>query len=261
MRVIPLAATAHYTARMRVFLVIAALLVAQPAFAQQRGTAAARSGMAITVTTPEGRTLPGISVEAIGPTDRSGETNASGQINFTQMQAGTYRVRFRGDGVVWFDREVVLRANQVATLDVALFPAPEPPPPPEPPPAPEPVAPPVGPPGQPQTLSIIDLAERQAREAGNQPRRETVIACSGNTRATLVQLNQDQPERLYDTAEVTYYVVAGQGAVRIDGRESALAAGSFVSLPRGTNHSLVRRGNRPLIVVTTVSGAPCEEPR
>ena len=38
-------------------------------------------------------------------------------------------------------------------------------------------------------------------------------------------------------------------------------AGSFVSIPRGTAHALVRRGRRPLIVFATLSGAPCEEPR
>ena len=87
------------------------------------------------------------------------------------------------------------------------------------------------------------------------------MSCSGNTRSTLVQLNQDQPERLYEEAEVGYYVVAGEGAVRIGGRDTALVAGSFVSLPRGTAHILIRRGRRPLIVLATLSGEPCEQPR
>jgi hypothetical protein len=46
----------------------------------------------------------------------------------------------------------------------------------------------------PQVLSIVDLAERQL--SGNQPRRETLVSCSGNTRTMLVVLNQDQPDRL-----------------------------------------------------------------
>ena len=62
----------------------------------------------------------------------------------------------------------------------------------------------IGPPGMPQVLSIVDLAEKQL--SGNQARRETLVACSGNTRTTLVLLNQDQPERLYDSAETEYYV-------------------------------------------------------
>jgi mannose-6-phosphate isomerase-like protein (cupin superfamily) len=109
-------------------------------------------------------------------------------------------------------------------------------------------------------LSIVDLIERELIP-GNQPRRDTLVSCSGNTRSTLVQLNQDQAQRLYDTAEVTYYVVAGEGAVRMNGRDTALGAGSFVSIPRGTAHTLVRRGRRPLIVLATLSGTPCEEPR
>jgi mannose-6-phosphate isomerase-like protein (cupin superfamily) len=118
----------------------------------------------------------------------------------------------------------------------------------------------VGPPGSARTLSIVELVEKELI-TGNQPRRETLVSCSGNTRTTLVQLNQDQPDRLYDSAEITYYVVAGEGAVRIDGRDSTLEAGAFVSVPRATTHRLVRRGRRPLIVLMTLSGAPCEEAR
>lgn len=219
--------------------------------------------MAITVTDSRGATLSGIRVEVLGASDRSGETDASGQINFTGMQAGAYRLRFSGDTVISFEREITLRAGQTADVDVTLNAAPRPPEP-EPPPAPAPPPPPpppaVGPAGQPQTLSIVDLVERELI-GGNQPRRETLVACSGNTRTTLVQLNQDQPQRLYDSAEVSYYVVAGEGAVRLNGRDTALVAGSLVSLPRGTAHALVRRGRRPLILLTTLSGAPCEEAR
>lgn len=109
-------------------------------------------------------------------------------------------------------------------------------------------------------LSIVAMLEKDLIP-GNQTRRDTLISCSGNTRTTLVQLNQDQSERLYDTAEVTYYVVAGEGAVRMQGNDTGVTAGSFVSIPRGTAHGLVRRGRRPLIVLATVSGTPCEETR
>ena len=77
----------------------------------------------------------------------------------------------------------------------------------------------------------------------------------------MVQLNQDQAERLYDAADVTYYVIAGEGTAKMNGRDSTLVAGSFVSVSRGTPHSLARRGRRPLIMLTTVSGTPCEEAR
>jgi hypothetical protein len=180
------------------------------------------------------------------------------------MVPGTYRLRFSGDEVVTFEREVVLRSGQITNLDITLNAAPPPPPPPpapEPPPAPPaPVAAPVGPPGQPRALSIVDMIEKELI-GGNQPRRDSLVSCSGNTRSTLVQLNQDQAERLYDDAEVTYYVVAGEGTIKMGGRDLALGASSFVSIPRGTAHTVARRGRRPLIMIATVSGTPCEEAR
>jgi mannose-6-phosphate isomerase-like protein (cupin superfamily) len=74
-------------------------------------------------------------------------------------------------------------------------------------------------------------------------------------------LNQDQPQRLYDTAEVNYYVVAGEGAIQLAGRDTGLAAGSLVALPRGTAHGMLRRGKRPLILLVVLSGSPCEQAR
>jgi mannose-6-phosphate isomerase-like protein (cupin superfamily) len=237
---------------------------ATPAPAVRRPAApVARSGMAVTVTNTQGITLPGIRVEVLGASDRAGETNASGQLNLTAMQPGTYRVRFSGDRVVTFEKEVIVRAGQIADLDVSLNPAPPPPEPPPPapaPPPPAPVQPAVGPAGQPRALSIVDMIEKELI-SGNQPRRDSLVSCSGNSRSTLVQLNQDQAERLYDTAEVTYYVIAGEGTAKMAGRDAALVAGSFISVPRGTAHSLARRGRRPLIMLVTVSGTPCEEPR
>jgi hypothetical protein len=218
--------------------------------------------MAITVTDSQGLTLPGVQVEVVGLSDRSAETNGSGQANFTAMQAGTYRVRLSGERVITFEKEVVVRAGQIANVDVMLSLAPPPPPPP-PPPAPEPVAPPapsVGPAGEARVASIVGMIEKELI-GGNQPRRDSLVSCSGNMRTTLVQLNQDQAERLYDTAELTYYVVAGEGAVRLGGRDTKVAAGSFVSVPRGTAHSIIRSGRRPLILLATLSGTPCEEPQ
>ena len=213
----------------------------------------------MTVTDARGLPIPGIQVTVAGPSDRNGETNDSGQLNFVGMQPGTYRVRFDGDKLISFEKEVVVRSGQTTSFDAVLNPAPPPPAAPPPPP-PAPVAAPaakVGPAGMPQVMSIVDLAERQL--SGNQPRRETLVACSGNTRTMLLVLNQDQPDSRYDGAEVEYYVVAGQGAVRLDGRDTPLAAGSYVSIPRNTGHGVVRRGNRPLILLSILSGEPCEQ--
>ena len=234
---------------------------AAPATAPRRAAAPAppsRTGIAITVTNGHGTPIPGVQVDIEGASDRNGETDASGQINFVGMQAGNYRARFGGDKVTPFEREIVVRAGLPTVIDVTLNPAPPPPAPaPQPVQQPTVVAPIVGPRGMPQVLSVVDLAEKQL--GGNQARKETLVACSGNTRTTLVSLNQDQPERLYDSAETEYYVVAGQGAVRLNGKDTGLAAGTYVALPRNTGHSIVRRGNRPLILLATLSGPPCEE--
>jgi len=218
--------------------------------------------VALTVTDGHGSPVSNVRVTISGTSDREGQTDEKGQVNFVGMQPGTYRARFDGETVTAFEREINVRAGAPTVVDVTLTPAPPPPPPAPPPPAPvaaAPAASPVGPSGMPQVISIVDLAEKQL--SGNQPRRETMVSCSGNTRTTLVVLNQDQAERLYDAAEVEYYVVAGQGAVRLNGRDTTLAAGSYVSLPRNTSHTVSRRGNRPLILLTVLSGSPCEEPK
>ena len=105
---------------------------AAPAPAQPRRapTTTARAGIAITVTDPMGGTLQGIRVEVTGTSTRNGETDGSGNLNFPGLMAGTYRLRFDGDKVISFEREVTLRAGQVLDVDVSLNPAPEPPPPP-----------------------------------------------------------------------------------------------------------------------------------
>ena len=111
----------------------------------------------------------------------------------------------------------------------------------------------------PLTLSVPDTLEKNF--VGTQPRRETILSCSGNTRTTMIQLNMPLPDRLYDTADAVYYVVGGEGTVRIAGRESALGTNGYASIPRGTLHSFTRTGRRPLILLAVLSGVPCEEPR
>jgi mannose-6-phosphate isomerase-like protein (cupin superfamily) len=236
---------------------------ATPAPAPPRRAPAAtssRGGMAITVTDPKGLTLSGIQVSVSGATVRSGETNASGNLSVTGLMAGTYRLRFDGEKWISFEREVTLRAGQVLDVDVSLNPAPEPPPPPPPPPAPAPAPDTqVGPKGQVQTISIPDWLEKEF--VGREPRRETILACSGNERTTMLQLNEPMPQRLYEAADVVYYVVAGEGTATVDGKASRIPTSAFISVPRGTPHSFERRGNRPLMLLAVLGGEPCERPK
>jgi mannose-6-phosphate isomerase-like protein (cupin superfamily) len=218
---------------------------------------AARTAMVITVTDPGGATLPGIQVEVLGVAERRGETDDSGSLRFANMKAGTYRLRFSGTGVIAFEREVVVRSGQTADVDVTLNPAPEDT---ESPPAPESAQPPpaaaeVGPRGEAKTQSILTLLEKDLIR--REPRKETPLGCSGNARSTMIQINEQQPERLYDTLEAVYYVIGGEGTLRLDGRESPIATSDYIQIPRGTSHAFIRKGKRPLILIAFVSGEPC----
>jgi hypothetical protein len=241
---------------------------AAPAPAQPRPAAPrppARTTMTITVTDPTGATLAGIRVEATGPAEREGDTDESGNLRFVNVRPGTYRVRFSGDNVITFEREIVARAGQITDVDVMLNLAPPPPPPPAPvspaPPAaapPAPVTPAVGPPGQPRVVSILELLDSEF--IGRTPRRDTSLGCSGNAMARMIQLNDSLPERLYEHAESMYYVLGGEGALRLNGRDLSLATGHFAMIPRGTSHAFTRRGRRPLILLSVLSGEPCDSP-
>src|SRR5688500_18413719 len=64
-----------------------------------------RAGITITVTDMRGMTISGVHVDVAGPTERMGETNTSGQVNFPGLTAGTYRLRFSGEPVTTFEKE------------------------------------------------------------------------------------------------------------------------------------------------------------
>ncbi len=220
----------------------------------------ARGGVAIFVTDMTGMPIRDVRVAATGPTERSGTTDGGGRLTITGVQAGTYRLRFSNPAVTDFEREVIVRGGSNAEVDVSLRPAPPPvivtAPAPAPPPAPAAPAAVVGPIGQPQALSVVELIDKAFLDG---PRREALISCSGNTRVTLLQMSQDQPTRLYQDAEVTYYVLGGEGTARVGGRETLLKQDSFVSVPRGVSHAIVHRGRRPLVLMTQLSGEPCEQ--
>jgi mannose-6-phosphate isomerase-like protein (cupin superfamily) len=222
---------------------------------QRRTAATERSGITITVTDQHGAMLSGVHVEMTGPIERSGDTDPSGNLNFPGLQSGTYLLRFTGDNVVTLERQVALRAGAIEHLDIKLSPAP---PPRETAPAAA-QAPPVGPVGAPQIGSLSNLAEKESKS--KQPQPETLLSCSGNTRNELVILTGEQPERLYKSAEATYFVLSGQGSAHIGSLESVIGTGSFVAVPRGTSYSIARQGNRPLVLLWTLSGEPCETAR
>jgi mannose-6-phosphate isomerase-like protein (cupin superfamily) len=213
--------------------------------------------MAITVSDGKGTPFSDVTVEMTGAAERDGKTDAAGQLSIPGLRAGTYRLRFSGDSVTAFEREVTLKAGEIAKLAITLSPAapvkvaPAPPPP-------APVAPPAlvaGPVGTPQLGSLAKVADQHRN---TKERREVMLACSGNTRSMLLALTDEQPQRIYDTAESTFYVLSGQGAAIVGKLQSVITTGSFIAVPRGTPFVLARQGNRPLIMLWTLSGEPCE---
>ena len=216
-------------------------------------------GIAITATDGKGSPFSGVAVELSGTgiPSRTQMTDSAGQTPFPSLRPGTYRLRFSGDTVVTFEREVTVRAKVIEQLPITLTPA-EPPkvvavaPPPPPPPPPPPT---VGPAGSPQHGSLTNLADKQ-RDA--KERREVLLSCSGNTRNMLVVLTSEQPQRVYEGAESTYYVISGEGAAIVGTLQSVIGAGSFISVPRATPFSFARQKNRPLVMLWTLSGEPCE---
>jgi mannose-6-phosphate isomerase-like protein (cupin superfamily) len=105
-------------------------------------------------------------------------------------------------------------------------------------------------------IGIEGLLEKEF--IGKEPRRESLLSCSGSERAAMIQLNGPMPERLYESGDVVYYVLGGDGVATIDGRRSPIKTNDFVSVPRGTAHTFERTGKRALVLLAVLSGEPCE---
>jgi mannose-6-phosphate isomerase-like protein (cupin superfamily) len=220
-------------------------------------TAAAPTTATVTVTDPTGAALADVRVNLTGVLDRSGSTQSDGTVRFDGLRPGTYRLRFTKEGFTTFEREIEVRAGQPApTPAVTLTPAPEAPKPP--PPAPDPPkATALPPPGKAMTLSVPDFIEKNFI-TNSQPQKVSAVACSGVANTVLWQIREPWTDRQHAGADALLYVVGGEGTLRLEGRDSALAAGSFATVPRGMTYSLTRRGRNPLIVLATLAGEPCQ---
>ena len=207
------------------------------------------------VTAMDGRTLQDVAVTAVGPVPREGHTDSSGLVTFANMGSGTYRMRFERNDYLTLEKELVLTAGKPLRATVTLSPAPPPPPPqkievPAPPPTPVPDANYSA-----SAISISDFVEKNF--IGGASVKRSPLGCTGTSTSTLIQIKDPIAEHTHD-ADETIYVVAGEGTHRLGGRETALSAASFIVVPRGTPHAFARKGSRPLIFVSTLSGPPCQ---
>lgn len=225
--------------------------------ARQSPPAGPKLSLTVMVTALDGKTLPDTVVKAWGPVDREAPTDPSGLVTFANMSPGTYRLRFEREGFITFEKEVSLAAGKPLRASASLSAAPPPPQAPKAEPPPQPAAQPV-PPGnyQPNVANFESWIDSSF--IGRAPSKRLVAGCMASATSAMVQTNESIAERTRGDADETIYVVAGEGSIRMGGRDHALSASSLVSIPRGTPHSITRRGSRPLMFVSTVSGLPCQ---
>ncbi len=233
---------------------------ANPAQAKSpaQSVAAKPGSLALTVVSEAGPPLAGATVSLRGNVDRQALTSADGVATLLNLPAGTYRARISRDGFISLDKEITVRAASKATAEAMLSAAPPPPPAP-PPPAPKetprPVQTPTGPVGAPKVLSVLDLAEQMLKDPA--PIVEREIGCSVASSARLILVREPLTTHTHTDADEMLYLVAGDATLKIAEKETPISAGWFALVPRGSAHSLARRGRNAPIFLSVRSGAPC----
>jgi mannose-6-phosphate isomerase-like protein (cupin superfamily) len=225
----------------------------KPAAQQPAADPARALTMTLQITSRSGQGLPDVKVTIDGPVSRDTKADEGGIARFPNVKPGVYRVRFDHPKYVSFEKELTLKPGQSQSFDVSLDEAPAPPPAPAPV---KPAAPALGTPGDPKTVNIADFLDKNLIGA-REPMKRTALGCSGLLESDLLQVRDPLPEKSHDTYDETLYVVAGQGTIKLAGRETNLEPAGFVVIPRGTAYSLARRGSKPLILISTYAGEPC----
>jgi cupin domain len=221
---------------------------------QKPAVAARRTGsVRIAVRDQDGTSLSDVRLVLSG--DATGEfvTGGAGTVVVPDLKDGVYRLRCEREGFILLEREFTVRGGAYGQIDVVLNAAPSPPPKL----APEPAAPAVRPPGgRPVTMSIVDYLDRNV--IGREPLRESILACNPLETVRLLQMREAVAEHVHEGGDEIIYVVAGEGTVRIGEAATPVRAGSLVVVTSGTGHAFERMGKNPLIVVSTLTGAPCD---
>jgi mannose-6-phosphate isomerase-like protein (cupin superfamily) len=221
-------------------------------------TSTGRLTLSVLTTAMDGKTIPEVWVKASGPVDREGATDPSGNVTFNNIVPGSYRLRFEHDRFVTLERDVTVLRGQPFRGMVSLNAAPPPPPPPKAEPVAPPPAPTPAPAGnyQPSSTDIPDLVEKNF--IGGAAIKRSTVGCTASSTATVIQLRDPLAEHSHADQDELIYVVAGEGSHRIAGHDYQLSGGVFSAVPRGTTHSITRRGRQPLVLISTLSGTPCQ---
>jgi mannose-6-phosphate isomerase-like protein (cupin superfamily) len=211
--------------------------------------------MTLAVTDLAGEAAAGVHVVLTGPVSREGTTGRDGGLRFQTLRVGAYRLRFESPGFITLERDVAVKAGPPVEVEVSLARAPEPPPPPQ---TPAPAAPREAAPAVSnastaiELLSLPDWIEKNLI-GRNDPQKETFVGRTTAATARVVQVRDPIKDRARADADEMLYVIAGEGALRANGREYEIAAGSLAVIPRGVSYSLERRGRNPLIALSMVA--------
>ena len=104
-------------------------------------------------------------------------------------------------------------------------------------------------------MSIPQFLEKNY--IGRDPLKESVIGCTAAATTRVLQLRDSLASHTHADLDETLYVVAGEGTVRVGNQTMMIAPGSLAVIPRGLAHATERSGRNPLILLSTLSGAPC----
>lgn len=240
-----------YAIRCFTILAAAATLATPAAGAQRRTQANAGAvSFAVTVTGPDGAPVDAVTVTVTGAAARSATTEG-GRIAFEKMPAGDYTIRFDKDGYIPLERQLTARGRASIPVKVTLTPLPPPPAPPQPPPASAPRV--VH--ASPIAADVPSLIEQNY--VGKAASKVTPLACATGGEEDIIQLNEPMPKHSHADADEFLYVVAGEGTSRIGSREDHVKAGSFVLVPRKTEHTLAPTSKGPLVVLSMRAGEHC----
>jgi hypothetical protein len=223
-----------------------------PSSSKQTRTTQVRLG----VRAVDGSSLSDVRITLSGDASGDFTTGGAGTVIFPQLKDGTYRVRCEHDGFITLEREFTLRGGAPTVVDIALSAAP-PPPPPAPPPTP-PVAKVAPPSGPPVSLSVIEYLERNFIDRDD-PIKESILACTPLETVRLLQMRDPIAAHRHADVDELLYVVAGEGVAKVGGQVVPLKAGTMVVVPHTTEHAIERRGKNPLMLLSTLAGAPCTE--
>ncbi|HWW82950.1 MAG TPA: carboxypeptidase regulatory-like domain-containing protein [Vicinamibacterales bacterium] len=233
-----------------------------------------------------GRPLPDVRLQMDGATPGQFKTDIEGTIRLTAMRDGSYHLHFERPGYSVMERSLTLHGGQPDVVDVVLTTelekAQEPPassastlaarasalsatsatsakPSAAPPMAAASTAARSAAPAEEQTVSITAFLDKNYISA-REPLKESLLGCTASTRTRLLQLRDGLSEHTHDNVDETLYVVAGEGAIVVANRPPVqVGPASLVVIPGGLPHSVQRRGKNPLIVLSTLSGLPCND--